>query len=187
MAATTHSSMYHTMYLDERVSLSPSDINTASEVPDGSAEDGGFKQMLETRLKEKYEGRCNVNGYVRTGSVELLQRSVATGEHGRFTGNIVYDCKFKCTVLHPTAGIRVDAIALKVNKMGVYAVFEDAAARDETMIRILLPRDIHLGNEEFDSIQESDKLQVSLERSKFQTNDPFIVSVGRLVSKRVIE
>jgi hypothetical protein len=108
-------------------------------------------------------------------------------ENGRFTGNIVYDCKFKCQVLYPTAGTHVHAIVLKVNKMGVYAVFEDAEIRDEVMIRILLPRDIHLGNEEFDSIQEGDKILISLERSKFQTNDLFIVSVGRLVRKLSME
>jgi DNA-directed RNA polymerase subunit E'/Rpb7 len=170
-------SMYHTMYLDERVSLSPSDLNEAVNIEDG------ITKLLESHLKKKYERRCNVNGYVRSGSVNILQRSMGLAENGRFTGNLVYDCKFKCQVLYPTAGTQIEAIVLKVNKMGVYAIFEDAEVRDEVMIRILLPRDIHLGNEEFDSIEEGDKLLVSLERSKFQTNDLFIVSVGRLIRK----
>ncbi len=174
--------MYHTMYLDERVALSPSDLNESVNV-----EGDGITKLLQSHLKKKYERRCNVNGYVRAGSVEILQRSMGLAENGRFTGNIVYDCKFKCQVLYPTAGTHVHAIVLKVNKMGVYAVFEDAEIRDEVMIRILLPRDIHLGNEEFDSIQEGDKILISLERSKFQTNDLFIVSVGRLVRKLSME
>lgn len=170
-------SMFHTMYLDERVALSPSDLNTAVDIEDG------ITKLLQTQLKNKYERRCNVNGYVRSGSVEILQRSMGLAENGRFTGNIVYDCKFKCQILYPTAGTHVEATVLKVNKMGVYAVFEDAEIRDETMIRILLPRDIHLGNEEFDTIEEGHRLLVSLEKSKFQTNDLFIVSVGRLIRK----
>jgi hypothetical protein len=170
-------SMYHTMYLDMRSALSPRDINDAVSIEDG------FAKILETRLKNMLERKCNVNGYVRAGSVEILQRSMGLAENGRFTGNIVYDCKFKCQVLYPTAGTQVQVTVLKVNKMGVYAIFEDADVRDEVMIRILLPRDIHLGNEEFETIEEGDKLIVSLERSKFQTNDLFIVSVGRLVRR----
>ena len=169
--------MYHTMYLDERVSLSPSDLNEAVGIEDG------ITKLIQAQLKKKYERRCNVNGYVRADSVEVLQRSMGLAENGRFTGNIVYDCKFKCHVLYPTAGTHVNVTVLKVNKMGVYAIFEDADVRDEVMIRILLPRDIHLGNEEFETIEEGDRLVVSLERSKFQTNDLFIVSVGRLVRR----
>ena len=89
-------------------------------------------------------------------------------------------------MLYPTAGTYVTGTVLKVNKMGVYAIFEDAEVRDEVMIRILLPRDIHLGNEEFDTIEEGDKITVSLERSKFQTNDLFIVSVGRFINKLTV-
>jgi DNA-directed RNA polymerase subunit E'/Rpb7 len=169
--------MYHTTYLDMRVSLTPTDINEATQTEDG------FSKLLESRLKQLFERRCNVNGYVRAGSVEILQRSMGMAEHGRFTGDLVYDCKFRCKVLYPTAGIHVEATVLKVNSMGVYTIFEDAEVRDETMIRILLPRDIHLGNAEFDTIEEGDKVVVSLERSKFQTNDLFIVSIGRFVRK----
>lgn len=175
--------MYHTIYLDERVALSPGDLNDALH------EENGITKKLQDHLQKKYERRCNVNGYVRAGSVEILQKSMGLAENGRFTGNFVWDCKFKCQVLYPTAGIDVEAIVLKVNKMGVYAIlFDDLAQnKDEAMIRILLPRDIHLGNEEFDSIDEGDRITVSLERSKFQTNDLFIVSVGRFVRKSAAE
>jgi hypothetical protein len=58
--------------------------------------------------------------------------------------------------------------------MGVYAVFEEA-------IRILVPRDIHIGNTVFDSIKEGDVIKVRLERSEIKTNAPFIMAVGKLV------
>jgi hypothetical protein len=176
-------SMYHTIYLDERVALAPSDVNEALKLDDG------ITKKLLSHLQTKYERRCNVDGYVRAGSVEILQKSMGLGENGRFTGNWVWDCKFKCQVLYPTAGNEVEAIVLKVNKMGVYAIlFDDLIKnKDEAMIRILLPRDIHLGNTEFDDINEGDRVIVTLERSKFQTNDLFIVSVGRFVRKLEVE
>jgi len=67
-------------------------------------------------------------------------------------------------------------LVIKVTKMGVYAVFEEA-------IRILVPRDIHIGNTAFDSIKEGDMIKVRLERSEIKTNAPFIMAVGKLVEE----
>jgi len=164
--------MYHTVYLDERVSLSPVELNDIRAADD-------VKGILITKLRERHEGKCNANGHVRPGSMELLARSVGLAENGRFTGNLLYDCKVKCDILYPTTETPLDVTVIKVNKMGAYAVFEEA-------IRVLLPRDMHLGNSEFDAIKEGDVLKIVLERSRFQTNDPFITAVGRLLPAEAV-
>jgi hypothetical protein len=80
-------------------------------------------------------------------------------------------------MLHPVDDTEVDAQVLKVNKMGAYAV---AAVFEETM-RILLPRDLHSGSEEFDALKVGDTIRVRILRSRFQTTpDPFIVAIGTL-------
>lgn len=158
--------MFHTIYLDERISLSPNDINKIRSTE-------AIAELLTARLQEKHEGKCNANGYVRPGSIKLLGRSMGAAENGRFTGNLVYDCKFKCDVLYPTAGITTTAEVIKVNKMGAYAVFEEA-------IRILLPRDLHIGDVAFDQIKEGDSVHVVIERSRFGANDSYIMAVGKL-------
>jgi DNA-directed RNA polymerase subunit E'/Rpb7 len=134
-----------------------------------------IKEILTTKLREKHEGKCNANGHVRPGSIEILTRSMGIAENGQFTGHLLYDVKFKCDVFYPTAGTHVDVQVLKVNEMGAYTVFEEA-------IRILLPRDTHLGNTGFDSVKEGSVIKVRIDRSRFQTNDPFIMAVGTLVS-----
>ena len=159
--------MYHTIFLDERISLLPTELNQIT-----SAE--SVREMLLTKLKEKHEGKCNANGFLKPGSVAILARSMGVAENGRFTGNLLYDCKIKCEILYPTAGSVFAASILKVNKMGAYAHFEDA-------IRVLLPRDLHVGSLEFDDLHEGDVVKIRLERSRFQTNDPFIMAVGLLV------
>ena len=55
--------------------------------------------------------------------------------------------------------------------MGVYAVYENA-------IRIMVPRDLHLGDEEFDQLKVGDRIRVEIQKSRFQLRDPFIVSVA---------
>jgi DNA-directed RNA polymerase subunit E'/Rpb7 len=160
--------MFHPVYLDERIALTPGELNIV--VSADTARD-----ILLTKLREKHEGKCNANGYVRPGSIQLLARSMGTAENGRFTGNLLYDCKIKCEILYLTAGSVMEAHVIKVNKMGAYAVYEEA-------VRVLLPRDLHIGSEEFDAIKEGDMIQVRVERSRFQANDPFIMAVGKLAS-----
>ena len=55
--------------------------------------------------------------------------------------------------------------------MGIYAIYENA-------IRIMVPRDLHLGDEEFDQLKVGESIRVEIQKSKFQLRDPFIVSVG---------
>ena len=161
--------MYHTIFIDERVALVPTELNILNSTT-------AMRDMLETKLREIHEGKCNANGFVRPGSIQLLSRSMGVAENGRFTGNILYDCRASCEILYPTAGTHMNVMVIKVNKMGVYAVFEEA-------IRILLPRDLHVGSEAFDAIKEGDTVRVCLDRSRFQTKDPFVMAVGHLVEE----
>jgi len=161
--------MYQTIYLDDRMAVSPSELNQLK-----TAED--FQELLLTKLRERMEGKCNSNGYVRPGSIEILDRTIGECENGRFTGNLLYDCKIKCDVLYPTADSVVDAYVIKVTKMGAWTVLQEA-------MRILLPRDLHVGSKEFDDIKEGETVKVSIQRSRFQTNDPYIMAVGKLVSE----
>ncbi len=161
--------MFHTIYLDERIALTPGELNSIRTAD-------GVKELLLTKLRDKIAGKCTADGYVNPGSIELLDRSMGVAENGRFTGNLLYDCKIKCDVLYPTADTIIEGLVLKVNKMGAYVVYKDA-------IRILLPRDSHIGNERFDAIKEGDNVQVRIERSRFQANDTFIMAVGKLYAE----
>ena len=160
--------VYNTVFLDERVAVSPAEISNIKVAND-------IKDILATKLKEKYEGVCNANGFVRPGSLELIGRSYGRSTNGDFTGNWLYDCKFKCSVLYPIAGMTLPVEIVKVNKMGAYGHFDEA-------IRILLPRDTHIGDKDFDEIKEGEKVQVRIERSRFQANDPYVMAVGALAS-----
>ena len=95
-------------------------------------------------------------------------------EHGRYTGNIVFHVQIKASVYNPSNGTRITGTIEKKNKMGLYMVYDNA-------IRILVPRDLHLGNEGFDSLNSGDKISVEIRKSRFQIQDPFILSVAVLV------
>ena len=57
--------------------------------------------------------------------------------------------------------------------MGAYAAFEDS-------LRVLLPRDLHLGNDSFDEIKVGEKIRVKIAKTRFSTKDQFIMAVGTM-------
>ena len=79
--------------------------------------------------------------------------------------------------LLPNADQVIEGRILKMNKLGGYALVVDGGRLREAM-RILLPRDLHLGNTEFDSLIEGQGVKIRLLRSRFQAKDAFIQSVG---------
>jgi DNA-directed RNA polymerase subunit E'/Rpb7 len=168
--------MYRTIFVDKRIELTPkelSDARTSEHIRD----------ILMTKLKEQEEGKCNAEGYIRPGSIQMLRRSMGSAESGKFTGNWIYDCKIRCEILKPVAYDHKDPdnstaiMSFKVidkNKAGVIAVFEEA-------IRVLMPQDTHAGIPEFESLKINDVVRVRMIRHTFQTNDPYILAVGDLV------
>lgn len=160
--------LFKPVYLDQRVPLSPTEFREAAEDIDA---------FLLAKMKKRLEGHCCTHGYVRPGSTQILARSMGQAEHGRFTGDFIFHCKLKLLCLLPHADQLVDARILKVNKLGAYALVVDDGRVREAM-RILIPRDLHIGNTEFDAITVGQGVHVKLLRSRFQVNDAFIQSVG---------
>jgi ribA/ribD-fused uncharacterized protein len=55
--------------------------------------------------------------------------------------------------------------------MGIYVSYDDA-------IRVILPRDLHIGDEAFENVNIGDRVNVQIQKSRFQVNDTYILSVG---------
>jgi DNA-directed RNA polymerase subunit E'/Rpb7 len=154
---------------EEKVILSPADLRP---------EITSFDDILLAKLKETLEGKCSRHGYVIPGSLELLSRSMGTAEKGHFTSDFIYYMKVQGKVYNPPDGLQVDGEVVRKNKMGLYVIINDA-------IRIMVPRDLHIGNEEFDSIDIGDKIRIEIKKSRFQVNDTHILSIGQWVSTGV--
>ena len=96
---------------------------------------------------------------------------MGTIENGRFTGNIVFHVQAQGRVYNPSNGTVVSGVVELKNKMGLYVIYKDA-------IKIQIPRELHIGDEEFDSIEKGDEIQIEIRKSRFQVNDTHITSIG---------
>jgi hypothetical protein len=98
-------------------------------------------------------------------------------ESARFTGDAVYYVKLEGKIVYPADGVRVIGEVIRKNKMGLYVDYRKA-------IRIQVPRDLHIGSEEYEDVEVGDNIEVELKRSKFQINDPYILASAMFIEKK---
>jgi hypothetical protein len=156
---------------EEKIPITPKDLSR------GAIQ---IEKLLEQKLAKKLEGKCSLHGYVVPGTTKLLSRSMGYVEKGRYTGDIVYHSQAEAKVVYPPDGTRRDCVVERKNKMGMYVNYKDA-------IHVILPRDLHIGEDarsiEFNDIQPGEVVQVEIKKSRFQVNDPYILSVGLYLGK----
>jgi DNA-directed RNA polymerase subunit E'/Rpb7 len=154
--------MEHTAIFEEQVAFTPKDMRKHVESID---------TVLLEKLQGRLEGRCSRNGYVVPGSLKTMSRSMGSVEKGRFTGSILFQLQAEADVINPPDGTVIEGEVIRKNKMGMYVSYKDA-------IRVIIPRDLHIGNEKFEAVQVGEWAKVEIKKSRFQVNDPYILSVG---------
>jgi DNA-directed RNA polymerase subunit E'/Rpb7 len=162
------SDLEQTVLFEEKAYLAPKDMNNIVKDP--------IDKILLKHLRGKIENKCSQHGFVVPKSLQILSRSAGQLENGRFTGNIVFHCQLQARVYNPVNGTRIIGTILKRNKMGLYVIYKDA-------IRVLIPRDLHLGNEDFETLQVGESIEIEIRKSRFQIQDPFILSVGMYIRR----
>lgn len=161
--------MESTAFFEKKINLTPSEFN---EIKTSSID-----SLLEKKAKELVENKCSEQGFVLPGTIKLLSRSMGYFESARFTGDAVYYVKLEGKIIYPADGVRVIGEVIRKNKMGLYVDYRKA-------IRIQVPRDLHIGSEEYDEVEIGDTVEVELKRSKFQINDPYILASAIFITKK---
>ena len=146
----------------EKIPLTPKDLRNDITSID---------TILEEKLRVKMENRCSPHGFVLPGTIKILSRAMGYLERGRFTGNILFDVQAEGKILNPPDGFVLEGEVIRKNKMGMYVNYQDA-------IHVIIPRDIHIGDETFEAIQIGETVKVEIKKSRFQVKDAYILSVG---------
>lgn len=148
---------------EQKIALSPLEFNQLREKK--------LDDILLKKFAEENESQCSVHGWVIPDTLKILSRSMLQVEGGRFTGDMVSWVQVEGKVIYPVDGQRLVGYVLKKNKMGMFVMYQQA-------IQIMVPRDLHIGNEEFDSVAIGEQVEIELKKSRFQVKDKTILSVG---------
>ena len=129
-----------------------------------------IEASLLAQLRHKYEGICVAEGYIQRQSIVVLDRSL--GRPNVIKGGLDYTVRFQADVCmpHPGQVFRIP-VSLK-SKIGLHA--------ESTPIKALLPRDLHIGNTDFETVKEGEDIEFDVVGARFQQGDDSIVVLGKL-------
>ena len=134
---------------------------------------GNITNTLKEILSKNIEGKCGENGYVKEGSVGILSYS-----NGICKGsNIVFDIVYECEVCNPVQGMNIECIVKNITKAGIRAELE---GYDNSPIVIFIARDHHYSIKEFSSINEGEKIQITVVGQRFELNDKYVSVIAEL-------
>jgi DNA-directed RNA polymerase subunit E'/Rpb7 len=125
---------------------------------------------LLAQLRMRYEGVCVAEGYIQRRSITIVEHSL--GRTNLIKGGLDYTAKFQADVCmpHPGQVFRVP-VTLK-SKIGIHA--------EVTPIKALLPRDLHIGNTDFEQVKDGEEIEFEVVGARFQQGDDSIVVLGKL-------
>lgn len=130
-----------------------------------------IQSSLLAHLKSTVLGKCGVEGYMSPDGVTILQHSIGQV----IDGYVLYQVKFQVDVCFPHKNQSFKAPAVIVSRIGVKL--------EQGPMRILLPRDMHIDNSDFESIKVGDEVTFTVVGSEFKQDDSVIFLVGQLLKK----
>lgn len=125
---------------------------------------------LVAQLRMKYEGKCTAEGYIQRQSITVVEHSL--GRTDLIKGGLNYTVKFQADVCFPHKGQVFRAPVVVKSKIGIHA--------ELTPLDILLPRDLHIGAQEFENVQEKEEVEFEVVGARFQQGDESIVVLGKM-------
>jgi len=126
---------------------------------------------LSAQLNTKYAGTCTPEGYLRKGSITIEEYSL--GRVNLVKGGLDFTAvRFQADICMPHPGQTFRAKVVLKSKIGLHA--------EVLPIMVLLPRDLHIGNEAFDAIREDQEIEFEVVGSKFQQGNDSIDVLGTL-------
>lgn len=136
-----------------------------------------IEKTIQHTISSKMEGKCIVEGYVRPGSIKIINISSGTLQ-GRF---IEFEVVFECSICCPVEGMQIKCYAKNITQAGIRA-FTSLDEKNSPVI-IYVSRDHHSTNEYFNSIREKDAIRIRVIGQRFELNDKQVSIIGELLPK----
>jgi len=123
-------------------------------------------------LKTNFEGNCSSEGYVQPQSITIVERSMGRANYVK--GGVDYSIRFQADICLPHKGQIFRATVSLKSKIGIHA--------ETPPIKILIPRDMHIGNADFDNVNIGEDIEFEVIGCQFKQRDREIIVLGMLRS-----
>tara|TARA_Y100000741_G_scaffold63502_1_gene45283 strand:- start:8304 stop:8918 length:615 start_codon:yes stop_codon:yes gene_type:complete len=155
------SKFYSKVLLSEKINVPFKSINS------------DINTVLQKIIKNKIEGICINEGYVKPDSVNLI--SYSTGE--LYANYVQYDIIYECLIANTVESMIIDCIVKSITKVGLRAELNESISP----FIIFIARDHHFENELFSKIKENDIINVRVLGQRYELNNRYISVIAELV------
>jgi DNA-directed RNA polymerase subunit E'/Rpb7 len=132
-----------------------------------------IQSSLLGQIKASVEGRCGTEGYVQPKSSVIMTYSL--GLMSIIGTGVSYKVKFQADICLPHKGQRLEVPAEFRSKIGLHSEMKP--------LKILLPRDLHIGNADFEAVSDGDQMEIEVMGAEFKQNDEDIFVLAKLVRR----
>lgn len=135
-------------------------------------------EVIEEYIHNNFEGKCVVEGYVKTNSSKIIRYSSGVIERG---SNIVFEVVFECDICFPVEGMLVTCVVKNSVKAGIRA---ESATDVPSPFVVFVAKDHHFNSQHFNEIQVGDTITVRVIGQRFELNDKAVSIIGELVKEK---
>ena len=131
--------------------------------------------LLHTTLVSCIEGHCIADGFIKPGSVRIIDFKC-----GKIVGkNVQFNLDIECLICNPLEQTVISCIAKNITQAGIRALSSD----EYSPIVVYITRDYNLNNPNtyYNSIKEGDFIKVRIIGKRFEINDRNIQIIGDIV------
>ena len=134
-------------------------------------------QTIERTVAAMVEGKCIVEGFVKTESVRVITYSSGLVKSDSVTFNVV----FECSVCFPVAGMLLNCVAKNITKAGIRA---ESSEETPSPFVLFIARDHYYASDYFNSIEEKEKFTARVIAQRFELNDKYVSIIAELVPQK---
>jgi DNA-directed RNA polymerase subunit E'/Rpb7 len=132
-----------------------------------------MQASILAQLKMNFEGKCSAEGFVQRNSITIVNYTL--GRLNYIKGGADYDVQFQADVCMPHAGQKFKAPVTVRSRVGIHC--------ETPPIKVLIPRDLHIGNADFENVNIGDDIEFEVVGSRFKQQDRDIIVVAKLLTK----
>jgi DNA-directed RNA polymerase subunit E'/Rpb7 len=160
---TLNKDLFIQTIIDVKENIEPTNISNKDDID----------QHLLNKLKKRLGDKCSNYGYIEKKSIKLLDRNIGEIIGRHFNGRLTYNVKLEVNVCSPSKNDIVSCKVIAKNKIGVLC--------QNNPLVIILSKDVHMKNEQFNAINENDIINVKILDYKYNYSDDQIQVVATLI------
>jgi len=139
-----------------------------------------IQDLLLERLKQKVEGICISDGYVRPESVEIVGRSMGCMENHDFESNMTFAVSYNCEICNPKQGQILECQVAIADDTNIVCYIGD---EETSPVELYLFKENHLGDTIFNGLRIGDKLKVGIIETIVQFGKPKVLATAQFLGR----